>query len=85
MWVVFDFGLVPHLTNADTPAFHHFIPDCKSCIDPACLQTPDGATFLLQDRPLVESITIDITVFTQDFGPVPGLTTSKYCRSKQFS
>lgn len=63
-------------------AFYYLGPPTHVCLDSACLQksrTGYNAQLLLE-RELVESLTFPVTIFTQDFGPIPGLATSMYCR-----
>ncbi|KAF8077601.1 hypothetical protein FPV67DRAFT_1614590 [Lyophyllum atratum] len=62
-------------------AFYNICPPTRVCLDPACLQSLRGSKDTLRERELVESLTYPVTVFTQDFGAIPGLTTSMYCRN----
>ncbi|KAF8953928.1 hypothetical protein BDZ97DRAFT_1929187 [Flammula alnicola] len=61
-------------------AFYHFMPPVRTCIDPRCSQKVPGAPSVKLDRQLVEALTFPVTVFTKDFGAIPGLSTSTYCR-----
>ncbi|KAJ7085175.1 hypothetical protein B0H15DRAFT_910539 [Mycena belliarum] len=56
-------------------------PPTRVCIDPGCAKTLRAESSILQDRELVEPSTITITVFTKEFGSVPGFATSRYCRN----
>jgi len=63
-------------------AFYYLGPPTHVCLDSACLQkscTSYNAQ-LLWEQELVESLTFPVTIFMQDFGPIPGFATSMYCR-----
>ncbi|KAG6834471.1 hypothetical protein H0H93_009450 [Arthromyces matolae] len=53
-------------------AFYHFAPPTVLCYECSKWRSIGGSS----ERELKESMTFPITVFTQDFGPVPGLQTS---------
>lgn len=76
----FFFFLIRILIHS-AAAFYHFIPPIKHCLDPGCtMKRKSAAKGRLVRRELAEGLTIQVTVFTQDFGPIPGLSTSLYCR-----
>ncbi|KAG6848137.1 hypothetical protein H0H93_003062 [Arthromyces matolae] len=54
-------------------------PPRHHCIDPGCCESleADGQS---RQRDLKEPVSHPITVFTKEFGAVPGYTTSLYCR-----
>lgn len=72
-------------SSLSTLAFHDFLPPVRICLDPGCnsksrvVSQEDGTPY---SRELAEAVTVPVTVFTRDFGPIPGLSTSFYCRSK---
>ncbi|KAF9538119.1 hypothetical protein CPC08DRAFT_808246 [Agrocybe pediades] len=63
-------------------AFYHFMPPNVRCLDPLCTKKykAGGADSKLCRRGLSEHSSLQVTVFTQDFGPVPGISTSMFCR-----
>ncbi|KAF8060174.1 hypothetical protein FPV67DRAFT_1609768 [Lyophyllum atratum] len=61
-------------------AFYSICPPTRICLDPRCIQKIRGDSGQTRPRDLVEALTISVTVFTQDFGPIPGQSTSMYCR-----
>ena len=65
-----------------SPAFHSFHPYTRVCLDPGCHTQLLANPNMLQDRELVEELRYAVTVFTREFGAVPGYATSQYCRSK---
>lgn len=56
-------------------------PPTRVCLDPLCAQQLLSDTNILCDCELVEPLTFPITLFTKEFGAVPGYATSRYCRS----
>jgi hypothetical protein len=57
------------------------LPPTQVCIDPRCameLEAEPG----LRNHTLGEEISHPISIFTRDFGPIPGWSQSTYCRSK---
>lgn len=62
--------------------FYHFAPPISHCLDPQCTTKAGKGKESLAPRPLVETLTMSVTVFTLDHGPVPGNSTSKYCRGR---
>jgi hypothetical protein len=65
-------------------AFYHFIPPIQHCLDPSCSMKRKKSVHLngYTPRELAEELTVNVTVFTQDLGPIPGLFTSIYCRGE---
>jgi hypothetical protein len=61
-------------------AYHMLYPPNRACLDPHCSQY-DRAAQVRHDRPLVEPLTYPVVVYTRDLGPLPGWSTSLYCRS----
>ncbi|KAJ7840282.1 hypothetical protein B0H14DRAFT_2360746 [Mycena olivaceomarginata] len=59
-------------------------PPGRTCIDSACAQQLRADLSRLRDRELVEPLTVKITVYTKEFGSVPGFSTSRYCRHEKF-
>lgn len=57
-------------------------PPTRVCIGPTCAQQLFSNSTVFRDRELVEPLTFPITLFTKEFGAVPGYATSWYCRSK---
>ncbi|KAJ7113336.1 hypothetical protein C8R43DRAFT_961570 [Mycena crocata] len=55
-------------------------PPTGVCIDPACAQSLLSDPSALHQRELVEPSVIPVTIFTKEFGSVPGFATSRYCR-----
>ncbi|KAJ7457135.1 hypothetical protein B0H11DRAFT_1738737 [Mycena galericulata] len=55
-------------------------PLTRTCIDAGCAQQLRSDPSVLRDRELSEPITVKITVYTKEFGSVPGFATSRYCR-----
>ncbi|KAJ7167590.1 hypothetical protein C8R46DRAFT_1093498 [Mycena filopes] len=55
-------------------------PPNRTCIDAGCAQQLRANPSVLRDRELTEPKTVKITVFTKEFGSVPGFATSRYCR-----
>ena len=62
-------------------AFHSIHPFTRVCLGPACHKQVHADLNALRDRELVEELSYPITVFTHEFGGVPGYTTSQYCLS----
>ncbi|KAJ7480954.1 hypothetical protein FB451DRAFT_1447095, partial [Mycena latifolia] len=56
-------------------------PPTRVCLDPSCAQPLHSEPTVLRDRELSESKSHPITVFSLELGPVPGYSTSRYCRS----
>lgn len=56
-------------------------PPTHVCIDSWCSQQLQTDANIHRDHELVEPMTYPITVFTKEFGAVPGYSTSRYCRS----
>ncbi|KAJ7275993.1 hypothetical protein C8J57DRAFT_1061935 [Mycena rebaudengoi] len=56
-------------------------PPTRVCLDPACRQPLLSDPSTLRDRELGEPRDHPISVFTIDFGAVPGYSTSCYCRN----
>ncbi|KAI0071820.1 hypothetical protein K474DRAFT_1651989 [Panus rudis PR-1116 ss-1] len=61
-------------------AYHNLFPSVKSCHDPECLGV-DGAAD--ERRPLTRLIGTKCVYFTREFGPIPAMSFSAQCRSKQ--
>ncbi|KAF8957712.1 hypothetical protein BDZ97DRAFT_2078966 [Flammula alnicola] len=63
-------------------AFYHFMPPIRLCLDPGCNSKSRTAkqAGVPYSRELAEKISVPVTAFTQDFGPIPALSTSLYCR-----
>ncbi|KAJ7464904.1 hypothetical protein B0H11DRAFT_2308663 [Mycena galericulata] len=55
-------------------------PPTRVCIDPICAQSLLADPSILRERELVEPSTVSVTLFTKEFGSVPGFATSRYCR-----
>jgi hypothetical protein len=73
--------LSPTLSFITNIAFYHFMPCTKHCLDPGCTTNrKSAATGNLFRRELTERLSLPVTVFTQDFGPIPGISTSLYCQ-----
>jgi len=73
----------PHFLFIAKTAFYHFIPTTKHCLDPGCtMKRKSVAKGDLVRRELAEGLSLPVTVFTQDFGPIPGISTSLYCRGE---
>ncbi|KAJ6511673.1 hypothetical protein DFH09DRAFT_1100422 [Mycena vulgaris] len=70
------------LTPAEALAAHVYSlrPPTRVCIDPTCAKS-SLADPILRNRELVEASTFGITVFTKEFGSVPGFSGSEYCRN----
>ncbi|KAF4623949.1 hypothetical protein D9613_001395 [Agrocybe pediades] len=64
-------------------AFFTFIPPTRTCLDPGCnSKTRTGKKAgVPYSRELYQEKTVAVTVFTQDFGPVPGLSVSFSCKA----
>ncbi|PPQ79909.1 hypothetical protein CVT26_004187 [Gymnopilus dilepis] len=63
-------------------AFYHFLPPTRFCIDPCCTKKRKlGETDTLKRRELAEPSQVKVTVYTRDHGPIPGISTSLYCRN----
>ncbi|KAF4617929.1 hypothetical protein D9613_005655 [Agrocybe pediades] len=73
----FDYGLSRGV------AFFTFIPPTHTCLDPGCnSKTRTGKKAgVPYSRELYQEKTVAVTVFTQDFGPVPGLSVSFSCKA----
>ena len=56
----------------------------RVCLEPSCCKHLLADPTKSRDRELVEETRFSVTVFTREFGAVPGYTTSQYCRSKLF-
>ncbi|KAJ7475645.1 hypothetical protein FB451DRAFT_1557538 [Mycena latifolia] len=56
-------------------------PPTRVCLDPSCAQPLHSEPTVLRDRELGESKSHPITVFSLELGPVPGYSTSRYCRN----
>ncbi|KAJ7929413.1 hypothetical protein B0H13DRAFT_2310564 [Mycena leptocephala] len=54
-------------------------PLTRTCVDAGCAQKLHAEPSVLRDRELVEPITVKITIYTKEFGSVPGFATSCYC------
>ena len=54
-------------------AYHMLYPPTRTCLGCKSSDT-------LQNQPLGEDLTHEITVFTLEYGGVPGFLTSLYCR-----
>ena len=68
-----------------TEGFYHFMPPIRHCLDPGCtMKRKSKAKGNLVCRELAEGLSVPVTVFTQDFGPIPGISTSLYCRGQPF-
>ncbi|KAJ7172783.1 hypothetical protein C8R43DRAFT_874068 [Mycena crocata] len=52
----------------------------RACVDGACAKKLHADPTVLRDRELVEPIPVKITIYTKEFGSVPGFSTSRYCR-----
>ena len=63
-------------------AFHSISTPTQTCLDPKCQKTLCSDPTLFQDRFLGEELSYPITVFTREFGAVPGFSSSKYCPSE---
>ena len=63
-------------------AFHSIHPYTRVCLDPDCRTQLHADPNMLRDRELVEELRYAVTVFTREFGAVPGYATSRYCRSQ---
>ncbi|PPR06411.1 hypothetical protein CVT26_004858 [Gymnopilus dilepis] len=65
-------------------AFYDFLPPVRTCLEPSCNAKKgtvnEGDPYA---RELAEALTVPVTVFTREFGPIPGLSTSFYCRQCQ--
>ncbi|KAJ7744876.1 hypothetical protein B0H16DRAFT_1889524 [Mycena metata] len=57
------------------------LPPTRVCIDPNCAKALLADPSLLRNRELVEPNTIPVTIFTKEFGSIPGFATSRYCRN----
>ncbi|KAF7307585.1 hypothetical protein MIND_00553400 [Mycena indigotica] len=55
-------------------------PPMRTCPDRACGPTMRSNTHEVLERDLVEPSRLQVTLFTQEFGPVPGFANSTYCR-----
>ncbi|KAJ7702176.1 hypothetical protein B0H16DRAFT_1902481 [Mycena metata] len=55
-------------------------PPTRTCVDASCAQQLHANPSVLRDRELTEPLSVKITVFTKEFGSVPGFATSRYCR-----
>jgi hypothetical protein len=55
-------------------------PPIRVCMESGCGQSLRADASVIRDRELVEPKTYAITVFTKEFGSVPGYATSRYCR-----
>ena len=68
--------------NLISSAFYHFIPPVRLCLDPGCNSKSRTAkqAGVPYSCELAEMISVPVTAFTQDFGPIPALSTSLYCR-----
>jgi len=62
-------------------AIYNLEPLTRVCLDPRCCRPLCSDETVLRANELVEAVTHPITVFTKDLGPVPGYSTSRYCRS----
>ncbi|EAU88688.2 hypothetical protein CC1G_01061 [Coprinopsis cinerea okayama7 len=61
--------------------FFFLLPPTRVCLDPNCTQPVNRSKNALhRRRELTEPSEYDVTVFTHDFGPVPGALVSLYCR-----
>jgi len=58
------------------------MPPVKHCLDPACTKKQKSAALKsgLYPRDLAEELSNNVVVFTQDLGPIPGISSSLYCR-----
>ncbi|KAH9481160.1 hypothetical protein JR316_0005680 [Psilocybe cubensis] len=65
-------------------AFYHLMPPVRHCLDPRCVIKPKTSKKdELHRRPLKEAHSRSVTVFTQSFGPIPGISTSMFCSGCQ--
>jgi hypothetical protein len=60
-------------------AFYCLLPPQRTCLDPDCTQRPRGST-LARRKELTEPKNVAVSVFSQFHGPIPGISTSLYCR-----
>ncbi|TFY52205.1 hypothetical protein EVJ58_g10145 [Rhodofomes roseus] len=60
--------------------FFSFRPPFQTCRQPLCGQFYGMDGDRLRERSLVEPLSHPVTVFTRNLGPIPGRTTSLYCR-----
>lgn len=74
-----------HSADARLEGVYDLHPPTHVCIDPQCSKQVRGNSSAFHDRELVEPSTYSITLFTKELGPVPGFSTSRYCRRKLFS
>ncbi|KAJ7577697.1 hypothetical protein C8J56DRAFT_1007158 [Mycena floridula] len=58
----------------------NFYPPSRTCLDPGCKKCVEGHPDIIHDRELVKPSEFPVTVFTKEFGAVPGYSTSLYCR-----
>ncbi|KAH6871949.1 hypothetical protein BKA70DRAFT_1484028 [Coprinopsis sp. MPI-PUGE-AT-0042] len=61
-------------------AFYTLVPPTKTCLDPACREEVRGKSKASRKKELLEAYPVPITVFTQDYGSIPGYSYSTYCR-----
>jgi hypothetical protein len=73
--------LLLKLTRDSPVAFYNIRPLTDVCLDPRCEEDIAGVS---RPREIREPLIIPVTVFTQDFGSLPGNAISLYCRGTSF-
>jgi len=63
-------------------ALHSMQPPTQVCFNPSCCKQLHANATMFHDHELVEEMPYPVTVFTRQFGSVPGYTTSLYCHSE---
>ncbi|CAK5266827.1 unnamed protein product [Mycena citricolor] len=56
-------------------------PPTRVCVDPGCAKSLQSNPSAFCERELVEPSRIRATIYTKEFGSIPGFSTSRYCRN----
>ncbi|KAJ3506217.1 hypothetical protein NMY22_g17324 [Coprinellus aureogranulatus] len=62
------------------PAFYYICPPTRTCLDPACTTKRKSHNAVPRRRELSDPKSMRVSVFSHEFGAIPGIAVSLYCR-----
>ncbi|TEB19835.1 hypothetical protein FA13DRAFT_1646014 [Coprinellus micaceus] len=60
--------------------FHCLLPPTRTCLDPKCVQYTNHQQGASRPQELSDPRSTKVTIFSRDYGPLPGTRISLYCR-----
>jgi hypothetical protein len=64
--------------------FHCLLPPTRTCLDPKCVQYTNHQQGASRPQELSDPRSTKVTIFSRDYGPLPGTRISLYCRRRSW-